>query len=404
MAIKVLLVEDDEMARRRLRRVIEKEGYKVFAACDGYEAMKLYNSEKPEVVVTDVKMPRVDGIEVIQRIKEMSKTTEVILITGHGDIDMAILALREGALDYLKKPINIDQLIISLGRAKEKILERKNIRVPNSILILEDDDITRKKLANIYQKEKYIVFTAPNGEEGLKIFDANKIDIILTDLRMPKMNGLEFINEAKKVTKDCEFIILSGYGDEASAIEAMRQGAINFISKPIDLEQLLVSTQKAIDKLELQRSYSYKSRELEIVKIIMKKLTIEKGESIELPAHMGSDYINLALELINIMRIAYVLIDSEMKVEFINKDFINLYKFSPEKINESFFQELGLNNFDIETLKKEVQEMFKSKRAKILRFSANENMQIIISKVSIITGSGKRERGLIFLSKENQHG
>lgn len=105
MNIKVLLVEDDKMARKRLKRVIEKEGYEVIAAQDGLEGLELFKSERPDVVITDVKMPKIDGIEVMHRIKEMSKTTEVILITGHGDIDMAIVALRDGALDYIKNQL-----------------------------------------------------------------------------------------------------------------------------------------------------------------------------------------------------------------------------------------------------------------------------------------------------------
>ncbi len=403
MNIKVLLVEDDEMARKSLKKVIEKEGYSVLVACDGYEGLSLYNSEKPDVVITDVKMPRVDGIEVIQRIKEMSKTTEVILITGHGDMDMAILALRERALDYIKKPIDIDQLIFSLGRAKEKILERKKISVPSSILILEDDDITRAKLANIFQKEDYEVFVAPDGEEGLKVFSEHKIDIILTDLRMPKMDGLEFISEARKMTTDCEFIILSGFGDEASAIEAMRNGAINFIRKPIDLEQLLVSTQKAIDKLHLQRSYFYQSRELEIIRTILKKLTDEKGSSIEIPTDLEKYYVNLIFDLINTMSIAYVLFDREMKVEFAYKDFIKYYNFSPQKIDEAFFEKLHLNNIDIRKFKQNVLEMFKSTKTKIFKVPANDNVQIIVIKVFITINGGKQERGLIFIDEVEKY-
>ncbi|WP_319371550.1 response regulator [uncultured Ilyobacter sp.] len=397
MDIKVLLVEDDDMARKRLKRVIEKEGYEVIVAHDGFEGLELFKSERPDVVITDVKMPKIDGIEVMHRIKEMSKTTEVILITGHGDVDMAIVALRDGALDYIKKPIDIDQLIVSLGRAKEKIQDRKKITIRNSILILEDDEKTREKLGKIYVKEGYKVFTAPDGEAGLKIFSENKIDILLTDLRMPKMNGLKFISEVKKITNDCEFIVLSGFGDEADAIEAMRNGAINFIAKPIDLEQLLLSTQKAIDKLELQRSYNYKLRELELTRQIMKRISSEKGYTMEFPENCEQDQSGLVLNLIDIMNISYLLFDKKLDVEFTNQYFQEHSSFLPEKIDKEFFEKLGIRNIDMDRFKEDVDAMFRNKRSKMIKLSMENSAKIIIIKIVLVVEGERREKGLIFI-------
>lgn len=401
MNIKVLLVEDDDMARKRLKRVIEKEGYEVIAAHDGLEGLELFKSERPDVVITDVKMPKIDGIEVMHRIKEMSKITEVILITGHGDVDMAILALRDGALDYIKKPIDIDQLIMSLGRAKEKIQERKKITVRNTILILEDDEKTREKLGKIYIKEGYKVFIAPDGEEGLKIFSENKIDIILTDLRMPKMNGLKFISEVKKITTDCEFIVLSGFGDEADAIEAMRNGAINFIAKPIDLEQLLLSTQKAIDKLELQRSYYYKTRELELTRQVMKRISTERGHIIEFPENSEQDQSGLVLNLIDIMNISYLLFDNELNVGFTNNYFQEHYNFLPEKIDKNFFEKLGIKNVNMNMFKEDLMAMFENKRSKMIKLSTENAPKIIIIKIILIVDGERIEKGLIFIGGRN---
>lgn len=401
MNIKVLLVEDDKMARKRLKRVIEKEGYEIIAAQDGLEGLELFKSERPDVVITDVKMPKIDGIEVMHRIKEMSKTTEVILITGHGDIDMAIVALRDGALDYIKKPIDIDQLIVSLGRAKEKIQDRKKITIRNSILILEDDEKTREKLGKIYIKEGYKVFTAPDGERGLKIFSENKIDILLTDLRMPIMNGLQFISEVKKISSDCEFIVLSGFGDEADAVEAMRNGAINFISKPIDLEQLLLSTQKAIDKLELQRSYYYKTRELELTKQIMKRISSERGYDIEFSENSEQDQSGLVLNLIDIMNISYVLFDEKLDVGFANQYFQKQNDFLPEKIDKEFFEKLGIREIDMERFREDIDFMFKNKRSKMIKLDSEDSTKIIIIKIVLIVEGEREERGLVFIGGRN---
>ncbi len=100
--LKVLLIEDDEVARLSLKRVIDKEGYETLTAVDGYEGLNLFRSEKPDIVITDIKMPNIDGTEVVHTVKDISPSTEIILVTGHGDYDTAILALRDGVLDYLK--------------------------------------------------------------------------------------------------------------------------------------------------------------------------------------------------------------------------------------------------------------------------------------------------------------
>jgi DNA-binding NtrC family response regulator len=186
MPIKVLLIEDEELTRNLLKRVIEKEGYNIIVADDGERGLELFNLEKPDIVVTDIKMPGLDGKEVLYRIKRLDPATEVILITGHGDIDTVIHALREGALDYIKKPINVDQLLLSLGRAQEKIIGNKKINPKTSLLILEDDRSTREKLAQILNKEGYNVLTGSNGEEGIDLFMQNKVDILLVDINMPK--------------------------------------------------------------------------------------------------------------------------------------------------------------------------------------------------------------------------
>ena len=147
--VKVLLIEDDETTRGLLKRAIDKEGYKTLVAADGYEGLELFRSEKPDVVITDIKMPKMDGMEVLHSVKEKSPSTEVILITAHGEYDTAILALRQGTLDYIKKPVDLDQLMLSLGRAREKIAARKEINIKPALIVLEDEGSTRDKLVRL---------------------------------------------------------------------------------------------------------------------------------------------------------------------------------------------------------------------------------------------------------------
>jgi signal transduction histidine kinase len=96
-------------------------GFRVFTAKNGVEALRIFKDERPPIVLTDIKMPEMDGIELLRRLKQLSTDTEVIMITGHGDMDLAIKSVKYEATDFVTKPINDEVLEIALNRAQERI-------------------------------------------------------------------------------------------------------------------------------------------------------------------------------------------------------------------------------------------------------------------------------------------
>lgn len=128
MTQKVLLVDDEAGICKVLGLSLEDRGYEVYTAGDGEEALSIFQDENPPIVLTDIKMPGLDGIELLQLIKEKSPDTEVIMITGHGDIELAIQSLKFDATDFITKPIDDDSLEIALKRAREKISLKTKLR------------------------------------------------------------------------------------------------------------------------------------------------------------------------------------------------------------------------------------------------------------------------------------
>ncbi|HDI61232.1 MAG TPA: hybrid sensor histidine kinase/response regulator [Desulfobacteraceae bacterium] len=124
----ILLVDDEEDIREVLRMSLTDMGYEVVLAKDGQEALRRFDETRPAIVMTDIKMPVVDGIEVLKRIKRIDPETEVIMITGHGDMKLAIESLKNEATDFITKPIHIDALEISLKRARDRILVRQQLK------------------------------------------------------------------------------------------------------------------------------------------------------------------------------------------------------------------------------------------------------------------------------------
>jgi len=115
--LRILVVDDEPDVRAVLGKVLAKFGHEVQAASDGLQALDMFHAGDFEIILTDVRMPRLDGLELLRRIKEIEcSPAEVIMITAHGEVDNAIKALRLGAFDYLRKPVNLEELEVTLER------------------------------------------------------------------------------------------------------------------------------------------------------------------------------------------------------------------------------------------------------------------------------------------------
>ncbi len=125
---KILLIDDEPDIVRVLGISLKADGYQVIPALSGAEGLEAFAKDKPQIVITDIKMPGMDGIEVLEKIKRLDPNTEVIIITGHGDIDNTIEALKYGASDFINKPVRDDALSIALKRAKEKLDIKRQLK------------------------------------------------------------------------------------------------------------------------------------------------------------------------------------------------------------------------------------------------------------------------------------
>jgi DNA-binding NtrC family response regulator len=117
-----------------------------------------------------------------------------------------------------------------------------------SILIIDDEKSIRNVLKDILQHEGYQVEEAPDGEQGLKLFQSKPFDLVLCDIKMPKMDGMEVLQQIMAINTEIPVIMISGHGSIENAVEAVKKGAYDFISKPPDLNRLLITLRNALDK------------------------------------------------------------------------------------------------------------------------------------------------------------
>ena len=141
---RILIVEDEKSMREILRILLESEGYEVKSAQDGKEAIEFLEDDIFDLVVTDIKMPGVDGFEVLKRARELSPDTLVVMITAFGTTESAIEAMKLGAYDYIHKPFKIDEIRIVVKKA----LEKKSLR--------RELEVLREKIRTTYRLENII--------------------------------------------------------------------------------------------------------------------------------------------------------------------------------------------------------------------------------------------------------
>ncbi len=117
---KILVIDDEKSIRNSMKEILAFEGHEVVLAENGMEGVVAVKTEKPEIIFCDIKMPKMEGIEVLQRIKEFTPEIPVIMISGHGTIDTAIEAIKKGAYDFIEKPLDLNRILITIKNATDK--------------------------------------------------------------------------------------------------------------------------------------------------------------------------------------------------------------------------------------------------------------------------------------------
>ncbi len=267
--MKVMVVDDEEEICKRLQAELQKEGYDVEYTTHPVGVVeKLSEAKKKgrdyafELLLLDLRMPEIDGFTLLNDIRAVDHDLDVIIITAYGDDANAIDAIRLGAIDYLKKPISLQELRTAIFRVQEKHAKERAFEY--RILVVDDEKKLCAYLKRELEKEGYKVSVAYDGPSGLEYFKNNRVDIVITDIRMPRMTGLKMLEGCREISEDFVSIIITGFGDHEKAIEALRLGVFEYLRKPLSIEEVMTSIGKAIDLLSLRRGLSAYRRELEI--------------------------------------------------------------------------------------------------------------------------------------------
>jgi len=168
---KILVIDDEKAIRNTLKDVLEYEKYKVDLAEDGPSGLALFSEKKYDIVLCDIKMQKMDGLEVLQKIMEISTVTPVVMISGHGNIDTAVEAIKKGAYDFLEKPLDLNRLLITIRNAMDKsslitqiqVLRKKVSKMYEIVGESEAINKVREMIDKIAPTEARVLITGANG-------------------------------------------------------------------------------------------------------------------------------------------------------------------------------------------------------------------------------------------------
>ncbi len=167
----ILIIDDEKAIRKTLTEILSFEGYKIDEAADGEEGLKKFKEKSYDVVLCDIKMPKLDGIEFLQKAADASPDVPIIMISGHGNIETAVEAVKKGAYDFISKPPDLNRLLITIRNAMErsslvtetKVLKRKVSRVQEMIGGSAPIQRIKDTIEKVAPTEARILITGENG-------------------------------------------------------------------------------------------------------------------------------------------------------------------------------------------------------------------------------------------------
>ncbi len=246
---RILVVDDEKDFCQNIKDILELRDYEVTVAYDGFQALELIRQNTFDLILMDVKMPAMNGVETFKKIKEIAPDISVIMVTAYAVEDLIREALREGAFGILKKPMNLDRLFPLIEKATQG---------GGLILIVDDDRDLADNLKSVLTEKGFQVMVAFDGDMAEQKAREAKFDIILLDMKLPPLNGLETYMIIRDIRPQVVAILITGYPHETNGLvqQALREEAYLCLEKPIAMDMLIgllekIMRQKAEDHIPI---------------------------------------------------------------------------------------------------------------------------------------------------------
>jgi len=255
----VLVVDDEQIICDLFKTVLSHAGYEVFTASTGRDGLVQFQRRRPQLTLLDLRMPEMNGIEVLKDIRKLDPQANVMILTAWASDALERQARQLGVTDFLSKRMTLDVVMSSLERMQQRQDKTATAKAPvaeaaaplpppppppsASILVVDDEQEICDMLMKTISPLGYRVRTASSGAEALALVEQEKPALIILDMHMPEMNGVGVLRglQARKSTSGV--ILLTGSQDEKLMTEALDLGVVDIIGKPVSMERLTVAIQ-----------------------------------------------------------------------------------------------------------------------------------------------------------------
>jgi heterodisulfide reductase subunit A2 len=246
---RILVMEDESSVAKGLEKLLKDRGHRVHVVGTGQAALDVLDQDEISLLVADMELPDMSGMEVVRRTRKKKPDTGIIVISGTPSVPSAVEAMKTGVLDYLPKPFTPEDFVLRVERAlagkgqadsgSAENAEAQKDTVRAHVLVAEDAPAVGKGLKMLLTTKGYGVDLVTTGKQALEEIDRKDFDLLVTDLRLPDMNGTEVICGAKRKRPQTAVIVMTGFPSVSTAVEAMKSGAADFLEKPFTQEEFL---------------------------------------------------------------------------------------------------------------------------------------------------------------------
>lgn len=270
--IRLLMVDDERDFLQAVEPGMARRGFDVTLAENGIQALEFLEQRTFDVVVLDVKMPGIDGVDTFREMKKRHPGLPVILLTGHGDISQAFETSREGVHEYLTKPCDVEKLAevvreaASRGRPREEALPPPGEVI--RLLLVDDDMEFVRSLTPALERRGIDVTEALDGSQALERVSDRFFDVALVDVVMPGMDGLTLLDRLKETDPFMEVIMLTGNPEVGDARRGLKEGAFDYLTKPQPVEALVKAIRAAWAR---RRAWEEEARRAEADRILRER-------------------------------------------------------------------------------------------------------------------------------------
>ncbi len=247
--IRVLLVDDETDFLESTAKALRRRGFETTTASGGKAALEFARSRRFDVAFLDVKMPGMDGHQLFYALHDALPEMRIVMLTGHGDLQKAFELGKNGLFTYLAKPVETDDLVRTLMRAYEQgDRVRSDLRedemesgeaLPVRVLLVDDENEFLLSAKKIFQRRGMDVFEASNGQEALDLLARQRVDVVVADVKMPGLGGIDLLDRIKRDDPLIEVVLLTGHGSVTLAVDGMKRGAFDYLTKPQETEDLI---------------------------------------------------------------------------------------------------------------------------------------------------------------------